>query len=97
MGSDVGRCRKCSDSGRRTTSLLEAVEHVDKEVVHHIQDLIVVLVDGHLKVQPCELAQMPVREGLLCPAQCKLPLSSTGYTYLQLWSFLHVVLSSSKT
>lgn len=26
------------------------------------------LVNGHLKIQPCELAQMPVCEGLLCPA-----------------------------
>ena len=54
---------------RRTTSLLEAVEHVDEEVVHHVQHLVVVLVNGHLKVQPCELAQMPMCEGLLCPAQ----------------------------
>ena len=63
------RCRKCRDAGRRTASFLEAVEHVDKEVVHDVQHLVVVLVDGHLEVQPCELAQMAVREGLLRPAE----------------------------
>ncbi len=64
------RCRKYREAGRRTASFLEAVEHVDKEVVHHVQHLVVVLVDGHLKVQPCELTQMPVCEGLLRPAEC---------------------------
>ena len=53
----------------RTAALVEAIEHVNEEVVHDVQDLVVVLVDGHLKVQAGELAQVPVREGLLRPAQ----------------------------
>jgi len=41
---------------------LETVKHVDKEAVDDIQDFIIVLIDGHLQVQPRKLAQVPVRE-----------------------------------
>lgn len=58
--------------GHRAMSLtvfgVESIEDVDKELVNDVHDLAVVLIDGHLKVQPSELAQMPVSEGVLSPA-----------------------------
>ena len=47
---------------------VKAVEDVDKELVNDVHDLAVVLIDGHLKVQPSELTEMPVSEGVFSPA-----------------------------
>ncbi len=52
----------------RTVLAVETVEDVDKELVNDIHDFIVVLIDGHLKIQSSELTQMPVSEGVFCPA-----------------------------
>lgn len=52
-----------------TTAGVDAIEHVHEEAVNDVQDFIVVLKDGHLQIQAGELAQMAMREGLLCPAQ----------------------------
>ncbi len=49
-------------------SAVEPVKDVDKELVNDVHDLIIVLVDGHLKIQPSELTQVAVSEGVLCPA-----------------------------
>ena len=61
-----------SSTVKRAKSLtvfgVEAGEDVDKELVNDVHDLTVVLVDGHLKVQSSELAEMPVSEGVLSPA-----------------------------
>ena len=51
-----------------TVLAVETVEDVDKELVNDVHDFIVVLVDGHLKIQSSELTQMPVSEGVFCPA-----------------------------
>ncbi len=51
-----------------TVLAVETVEDVDKELVDDIHDFIIVLVDGHLKIQSSELTQMPVSEGVFCPA-----------------------------
>ena len=51
-----------------TAAAVDAVEHVDEEAVDDVHDLGVVRVDRHLRVQPRELAQVAVREGLLRPA-----------------------------
>ncbi len=72
-----------SDARRRTVVLVETVKHGDEDVIHDVQHLIVVLVDGHLKVQARELAQMPVCIRLLRPAKCIQASSYTGYADLQ--------------
>ena len=41
--------------------LVEPVEHVQEQVIEHVQDLEVVLLDGHLHVQTREFAEVPVR------------------------------------
>mmetsp|Transcript_16109 Transcript_16109/g.40392 ORF Transcript_16109/g.40392 Transcript_16109/m.40392 type:complete len:599 (+) Transcript_16109:180-1976(+) len=48
-------------------ALVEAVEHVHKESVQHVQHLKVVLLDLHLHVQPRELTQVAVSVGILRP------------------------------
>ena len=55
-----------------TVFAIEAIKYVDKQFVDDIHDLVVMFIDGHLKIQPHELTQMPVGEGVLCPAskQC---------------------------
>ena len=64
------QCSTCSwqKDKTRTVFAIETVEDVDKELVNNVHDFIVVLVDGHLKIQSSELTQMPVSEGIFCPA-----------------------------
>lgn len=47
---------------------VEAIEDVDKELVYDVHDFVVVLIDGHFKVQPSKLTEMPVSEGVLSSA-----------------------------
>merc|ERR1719387_1387995 len=44
--------------------VLQAVEHVHEELIDHVQELEVVLLDRHLEVHADELAQVAVGEGL---------------------------------
>ena len=55
------------DIYRLTVFAVQPIEYVDKELVNDIHDFAVVLIDGHLKIQPHKLAQMPVSQGVLCP------------------------------
>ncbi|KAA6417000.1 MAG: hypothetical protein FRX49_07547 [Trebouxia sp. A1-2] len=43
-----------------TVLAVETIENVHKELVNDIHDFIVVLIDGHLKIQSSELTQMPI-------------------------------------
>ena len=57
--------------GQHTVFAVEPIEDVDKQFVDDIHDLIIVLVDGHLKIKPGKLTKVAVCEGVLCPV-CKL-------------------------
>jgi hypothetical protein len=57
----------------RTKLGAQAGEDVHEQAVEDVQDLAVVLVDGHLQVQAHKLAQVPVRERLLRPARAAAP------------------------
>mmetsp|Transcript_28828 Transcript_28828/g.73073 ORF Transcript_28828/g.73073 Transcript_28828/m.73073 type:complete len:283 (-) Transcript_28828:866-1714(-) len=46
---------------------LQAAADVVQRLVHHLEHLVVVPVDGHLKVEPRELAQVPGRVRVLRP------------------------------
>uniref|UniRef100_A0A7S3CR00 Uncharacterized protein n=1 Tax=Strombidium rassoulzadegani TaxID=1082188 RepID=A0A7S3CR00_9SPIT len=46
---------------------LQALEDVDEQVGEHVEHLEVVLLDRHLHIEARELAQMPVRVGVLGP------------------------------
>ena len=67
--------------------LLQPIENVDKQMVQHVQNLIVMLIDGHLEVQPRELAQVPVCERLLCPAESTKPqsIADAGQMHHPMW------------
>ena len=47
---------------------VQALKDVDEKVLDDVQQLKVVLVDGHLEIQACELAQMAVGVGVFSPA-----------------------------
>ena len=59
------------DTTQLTIGVGEALEYVAKESVDDVQHLEIVLPDLHLKIQPRELAQMPVRVRLFSPACSK--------------------------
>lgn len=40
---------------------------MNKELVHHVEHFVVVLHNGHLQVEPSELAEVPVRVRVLSP------------------------------
>ena len=61
----------CALKYSHTIFSIEAVEDVDKKLVNNVHDFIVVLIDGHLKVKPGELAQVAVGVRVLCPAACQ--------------------------
>ena len=45
---------------------LKSFEDVDKEVPNDLQDLMVVVVEGHLKIKTYKLCQVTVGVGILC-------------------------------
>lgn len=51
-----------------TVFAIQPVKDVHKQLVNDIHDLAVVLIDGHLKIQPHELTEMPVGERIFCSA-----------------------------
>jgi hypothetical protein len=51
-------------------AVAEALEDEDEKLVEHLEDLVVVLVNFHLQVQPRELGQVPVRVRILRPENC---------------------------
>lgn len=52
----------CSVWSELTVFAIEAVKDVHKQLVNDVHDLVVVLIDRHLKIQAHELAQMSVSE-----------------------------------
>ena len=48
---------------------VEAFKDVNKQLVDDIHDLIIVFIDGHLKIKPSELAQVAVGERILRPGK----------------------------
>ena len=51
-----------------TIVCIQALKDVDKEAFDDVQELEVVLVDGHLEIQARELAQVAVGVGVFGPA-----------------------------
>lgn len=51
-----------------TVLRVEALKDVDEQLLNYVQQLEVMLMNGHLKVQTCEFTQMPVCVGVFRPA-----------------------------
>ncbi len=60
-------CGETKEKLSRTVLLRKASEDVLKHALNDIENLEVVLVDGHLKVQPRELAEVAVRPRVFSP------------------------------
>lgn len=67
--------RGCHGSKQLTIFGVETIEDVDKQLVNDVHDLIIVLIDSHLKVQASEFTQVTVGEGVLCPATSNMLLA----------------------
>lgn len=71
-----------TDCKLMAVTVAEALEDEDEELVEHLQDLVVVLVDLHLQVKTRELGKVPVRVRVLGTEHYQTGFFDIGY-----WQF----------
>lgn len=57
-----------SGQAQLTPAFMKAIKHVGEEPLNDVQNLKVMFVDCHLKIQTSELGHVAVRHGVLRPA-----------------------------